>query len=144
MGLSSDMASNIVGLSTGSPQGAAGPTIAPTIAGAPKTSQVRAHLRRQGFGKVPMYLQDALGRVSDEYEYRALISNWAECAELETTELELRRIRNVEVTRRRRPCCQTAFGRAFGRTSGRRACRQRRRKKNHLIEAAPFGRLDQM
>ena len=26
----------------------------------------------------------------------------------------------------------------------RRACRQRRRKKNHLIEAAPFGRLDQM
>ena len=24
------------------------------------------------------------------------------------------------------------------------ACRQRRRKKNHLIEAAPFGRLDQM
>ena len=34
--------------------------------------------------------------------------------------------------------------RAFGRTSGRRTCRQRRRKKNHLIEAAPFGRLDQM
>ena len=31
-----------------------------------------------------------------------------------------------------------------GRTSGRCACRQRRRKKNHLIEAAPFGRLDQM
>ena len=30
------------------------------------------------------------------------------------------------------------------RTSGRRACRQRRRKKNHLIKAAPFGRLDQM
>ena len=26
----------------------------------------------------------------------------------------------------------------------RRACRQWRRKKNHLIEAAPFGRLDQM
>ena len=26
----------------------------------------------------------------------------------------------------------------------RRACRQRRRKKNHVIEAAPFGRLDQM
>ena len=26
----------------------------------------------------------------------------------------------------------------------RRTCRQRRRKKNHLIEAAPFGRLDQM
>ena len=26
----------------------------------------------------------------------------------------------------------------------RRACRQRRGKKNHLIEAAPFGRLDQM
>ena len=80
--------------------------------------------------------------------YGELNSNWAECAELETTELELRRIRNVEVTRRRRPCCQTAFGRAFGRTSGRtsgrRACRQRRRKKNHLIEAAPFGRLDQM
>ena len=37
-----------------------------------------------------------------------------------------------------------AFGRTSGRTSGRRACRQRRRKKNHLIEAAPFGRLDQM
>ena len=26
----------------------------------------------------------------------------------------------------------------------RHACRQRRRKKNHLIEAAPFGRIDQM
>ena len=26
----------------------------------------------------------------------------------------------------------------------RRACRQRGRNKNHLIEAAPFGRLDQM
>ena len=26
----------------------------------------------------------------------------------------------------------------------RRACRQRRRKKDHLIEAAPFGRLDEM
>ena len=26
----------------------------------------------------------------------------------------------------------------------RRVCRQRRRKKNHLIEAAPFGRLDQI
>ena len=26
----------------------------------------------------------------------------------------------------------------------RRPCRQRRRKKKHLIEAAPFGRLDQM
>ena len=37
-----------------------------------------------------------------------------------------------------------AFGRTSGRTSGRRACRQRRRKKNHLIEVAPFGRLDQM
>ena len=46
------------------------------------------------------------------------------------------------------PCRQRASGRTFGRTSGRtsgrRACRQRRRKKNHLIEAAPFGRLDQM
>ena len=36
------------------------------------------------------------------------------------------------------------FGRAFGRTSARRTCRQRRRNKNHLIEAAPFVRLDQM
>ena len=42
------------------------------------------------------------------------------------------------------PCRQRASGWTFGRTSGRRACRQRRRKKNHLIEAAPFGRLDQM
>ena len=39
---------------------------------------------------------------------------------------------------------RTVVGRSSGRTSGRRACRQRRRKKNHLIEAAPFGRLDQM
>ena len=42
------------------------------------------------------------------------------------------------------PCRQRASGWTFGRTSGRRACCQRRRKKSHLIEAAPFGRLDQM
>ena len=39
------------------------------------------------------------------------------------------------------------FRTAGGRLSDgrrRRSCRQRRRKKKHLIEAAPFGRLDQM
>ena len=39
---------------------------------------------------------------------------------------------------------RTVVGRSSGWTFGRRACRQRRRKKNHLIEAALFGRLDQM
>ena len=39
--------------------------------------------------------------------------------------------------------CRTAGGRSSdGRR--RRPCRQRRGKKKHLIEASPFGRLDQM
>ena len=41
--------------------------------------------------------------------------------------------------------CRTAGGRSSASRRRRRCtCRQRRRKKKHLIEAAPFGRLDQM
>ena len=58
--------------------------------------------------------------------------------------------RDVHVVRRRtvvdgaRVVSGRPAGRAFGRTSGQRACRQRGAEKNHLIEVAPFGRLDQM
>ena len=43
-----------------------------------------------------------------------------------------------KVSRRSEP-----FSAVFGRSTSARPYRQRRRKKNHLIEAAPFGRLDQ-
>ena len=44
-----------------------------------------------------------------------------------------------KVSRRSEP-----FSAVFGRSTSARPYRQRHRKKNHLIEAAPFGRLDQM
>ena len=44
-----------------------------------------------------------------------------------------------KVSRRSEP-----FSAVFERSTSARPYRQRRRKKNHLIEAAPFGRLDQM